>query len=89
MENKRKSRHRKRRLCEYCHEEYSHSANYTHKLECKGLSNIGHDHSQSESDSDFEIKSTSSLNTEYKSGTTASRDTAIIVINKICHNLIM
>ena len=62
MENRRKSRHRKRRLCEYCNEEYSHSAYYTHKRECKGLTNIGHDHSQS--DSDFEIESTSSLNKE-------------------------
>ena len=78
MENRRKSRHRKRRLCEYCHKEYSHSAYYTHKRECEGLTNIGRDHSQSESDSDFEIKSTSSLNTEYESGTTASRDTAKI-----------
>ena len=66
MESRKKSRHRKRRLCEYCNEEYSHSAYYAHKRECEGLTNISH--GQSHSDSDFEIESASS-NAEYESGT--------------------
>ena len=62
------SQHRKRRLCEDCNEEYSHSAYYAHKRDCKGLKNITHDHPQSDSDFEIDSDSNSSVSTEYESG---------------------